>query len=150
MAQTFSPLRHRHSFLPEVVREHFSNVAAFLYVLLECGHQACFTGSSPDLEKYLVGIYIMRYALLLVWKSLDFLSILNLFFSLSVLPVLLFVLVITIVAKLSPDAFCCLLYCFFYRLVHHIGFTALTWHCISIINLSHFFLPLSYVLGSCA
>lgn len=51
MAQTFLPFRHRHSLLPEVVREGFSNVAALLYVLLECDHWVCFTGSSLDLEK---------------------------------------------------------------------------------------------------
>lgn len=52
MAQTFSPLRHRHSLLPEAVGEHFSSIAAFLYVLLECDRWVCFS-SSPDLEKYL-------------------------------------------------------------------------------------------------
>lgn len=82
MAQTFSPFRHRHSLLPEAVREAFSNVAILSYVLLECDHWVCFTGSSLDLEKYLVGIYILKYALLLVYKSLDFLSILNIFISL--------------------------------------------------------------------
>lgn len=82
MAQTFSPFRHRHSLLPEAVREAFSNVAILSYVLLECDHGVCFTRSSLDLEKYLVGIYILKYALLLVYKSLDFLSILNIFISL--------------------------------------------------------------------
>lgn len=116
MAQPFSPLRQRHSLLPEVVREHFSNVAAFLYVLFECGHQVCFTRSSLDSEKYLVGIYILKYVLLLVCKSLDLLSILNLFIltfifvCVSVLPV--FVLVITVVVVLCPGAFCFLLYSF--------------------------------------
>lgn len=61
MPQTFSPLRHKHSLLPEVVGEHFSSIAAFLYVLLECGRWVCFT-SSLDLEKYLVGIYIVKRA----------------------------------------------------------------------------------------
>lgn len=52
MARTFLPLRHRHSLLPKVAGEHFSGVAAFLYVLLKCGRQVCFTGGSPDLEKH--------------------------------------------------------------------------------------------------
>lgn len=98
-----------HSLMPEVVKEDFSNVAAFLYVVCECGHWVCFTGSSLDLEKYLVGIYILKHALLLVYKNLDFLSILHFFFfNASVLPVLFFVLVITIIAKLSPGGFCIL------------------------------------------
>lgn len=104
--------------MPEVVREALSNVAVLSYVLLECDHWVCFTRSSLDLEKYLVGIYILKYAFLLVYKSLDFLSILNIFLyfllcaCLSVIPVLLCVLVITVIAKLSPGAFCCLLCCF--------------------------------------
>lgn len=80
MTQMFSPLRHRHSLLPEVVEEGFSNVAAFLYAVCECDHRVCFSGSSLDLEKYLVRIYILKHALLLVYKSLDFLSILYVFF----------------------------------------------------------------------
>lgn len=62
MAWMFPPLRHRRSLLPEVAGEHFSDVAAFLYVLLKCVCQVCFTRGSLDLEKYFGGV-ISRSAL---------------------------------------------------------------------------------------
>lgn len=69
-------------------------------------------------------------------------SILNFcfyFLCVSVLSVLLFVQMITKIAELSSSVFFLSPLLFFSRLVHQIDFTALTWHCTAIINLSHFY-----------
>lgn len=151
MTQPFSPLKQRHSILPEVVREHFSDVAAFSYVLLEQrGHQVCFTGSLLESEKWGGRFISLKYALLLVCKSLDFLSILNLFIlnfiSLCVLPV--FVLVIVVI--LRPGAFC--FFCVLFLQISSRDRFCCTDLALHIYNkpIKFFFLTLSYVVGSCA
>lgn len=118
MAQMFSPLRHRHSLLPEVVKEHFSDVAAFLYCTAWLWSLGVFYGELTWFRKIFGGDLHVEICFPFGLQELGLSEYLGFIFyfifcvCLFVIPVLLFELVITIIAKLSPGTFSCLLCCF--------------------------------------